>query len=163
MEANFRNLAGLDGKRIIVVEDDAVLALDISDQLRDIGATVLGPAPTAYYALQLIGPERRRLDGAVLDIQLHGKTVYEFADVLTERQVPFLFATALDRKSIPPRFEHAPILKKPVPPEALAAAVKEMVLRPPVARVTLPVPPEIAQEVPVVVFARVVARTLNGA
>ena len=96
LDATFKSVAGLDGKRIVVVEDDAIVALEIANQLRAIGATVLGPAPTTHYAIQLIGPQERRLDGAVLDIHLHGKTVYEFADVLVQREVPFLFATARD-------------------------------------------------------------------
>jgi CheY-like chemotaxis protein len=82
MDRTFEDIGQLDGKRIIVVEDDALLALDVADQLQSFGATVLGPAPTAYYARQLIGPERRRLDGAVLDIHLHGQDVYELADIL---------------------------------------------------------------------------------
>jgi CheY-like chemotaxis protein len=159
VDAIFKNVTGLEGKRIVVVEDDALLALDITEQLRAAGATVLGPAPTAHYAMQLIGPGKRRLDGAVLDIALHGKTVYELADVLIEREVPFLFATAQDRKAIPGRFQNAPVLNKPISPAKLAQTVIEMVRRPRPAPVALPVPQPTIEE-PVKVFARVVARTL---
>ncbi len=159
MDAISRDLTGLEGKRIVVVEDDAILALELADQLRATGATVLGPAPTVHYAMQLIGLGRRRLDGAVLDIHLHGKTVYELADVLNDREVPFLFATAMDRKTIPARFRHAPVLDKPVTPADLANAVIEMVRRPRPMQVAVPLPPPVPDD-PVTVFARVVARTL---
>ena len=72
--------ADLNGKRIVVVEDDFLLATDICRELRELGATVLGPAPTPFYAAQLIG--RRRIDAAVLDVRLHGTTVFEVADML---------------------------------------------------------------------------------
>lgn len=53
----------LNGKRIIVVEGDSLIGAAMIQQLEALGATVLGPAPTPFYALQLIGPkDRRRLD-----------------------------------------------------------------------------------------------------
>ena len=59
----------LNGKRIVVVEDDFVLATDICRTLRELGATVLGPAPTPFYAMHLIGG--KKIDAAVLDVRLH--------------------------------------------------------------------------------------------
>jgi two-component SAPR family response regulator len=156
------SVSGLDGKRIIVVEDDAILARDMAEQLREIGATVLGPAPTAFYALQLIGPERRKLDAAVLDTHLHGATVYEFADVLKDRGVPFLFATGYDRSAIPSRFHDAPLLQKPLGPSALEKALTEMVYRPVPQRVQTPLPPVTFSNEPAeALFARALARTLG--
>lgn len=114
--------ADLTGKRIIVVEDDFLLASDICQELRDVGATVLGPAPTPFYATQLIG--NRKIDAAVLDIRLHGNTVFTFADLLHERGVPILFATGCAAEEIPVRFRQSPILSKPVDRQRL---VRELV------------------------------------
>ena len=90
--------ADLNGKRIVVVEDDFVLATDICRTLRELGATVLGPAPTPFYAMHLIGG--KKIDAAVLDVRLHGTTVFEVADLLLDRGVPIIFATASDRNPL---------------------------------------------------------------
>ena len=79
----------LNGKRIIVVEDDYLLATDLCRELRNLGATVLGPAPTPFYAMQLVG--RKKIDAAVLDVRLHGTTVFEVAEMLQERGIPIMF------------------------------------------------------------------------
>lgn len=77
-----------------------------------------------------------------------------------QRNVPFLFATASDRKSIPERFKHAQVLNKPVNPNVMAAAVTRMVQRPFPARVRVPLPVFSNAELPEVLFARAVGRTL---
>lgn len=108
------------GKRIIVVEDDYLLARDMCSELRSRGAKILGPAPTPFYAAQLIGSaSKTRIDAAVLDIRLHGFEVYDLADELVARRIPFLFATATDRNEIPKRFKHAKVLNKPLDHGAL--------------------------------------------
>lgn len=101
----------LSGKRILVVEDDYLLATDICRDLRELGATVLGPAPTPFYALSLLG--RRGVDGAVLDVRLHGTDVFEVADELTGRGIPFVFATGVGDEAIPARYQDAPHISKP--------------------------------------------------
>ena len=153
----------LNGKRVIVVEDDYLLASDLCSEFRALGATVLGPAPTPFYALQLIGNnERRRLDGAVLDVSLHGTSVYDVADVLHRRGIPFVFATGRDTASIPKRFEEAPVLTKPYDRSAVVQAVVEAMHRPPPrpGRAALPIP-DLSGEPPVVHFARAVGRSLG--
>ena len=151
----------LDRQRIIVVEDDYLLASDLCSDLRASGATVLGPAPTPFYAMQLIGPEqRRRVHAAVLDINLHGLKVYDLADTLQQRGVPFVFATAYAADSIPERFNQAPVLQKPLDRKQLLAQLAQLIRRPPprVAR-ALPVP-EDSPYPPEVHFARALARAL---
>ena len=104
--------ATLMGKRVLVVEDDYLLATDICRALNDLGATVLGPAPTPFYALSLLG--RRGVDTAVLDIRLHNSDVFEVADELLRRGVPMVFATAYGGGAIPARFRAIPQLDKPL-------------------------------------------------
>lgn len=153
--------AELNGKRIVVVEDDFVLATDICRTLRDLGATVLGPAPTPYYAMHLIG--RKKVDAAVLDVRLHGTLVFEVADMLREQGVPILFATGTDRMSMPGRFRESPLLEKPFDPKKLVSAIQAMTRRP---LIRVPAmerarPATISSEAPAQVFARALARGMR--
>ncbi|MBD8066934.1 response regulator [Devosia sp. PTR5] len=107
----------LKGKRILVVEDDYYLADEVCQELRREGAVVLGPAPTPFYALQLLG--RRGVDGAVLDVHLHGKTVFGLADELVRRGTPIVFATAYGEDVFPERHKRSPRLIKPFRREEL--------------------------------------------
>lgn len=125
----------LAGKRILVVEDDHYIADEICQDLRSEGATVLGPAPTPFYAMQLLG--RRGVDGAVLDVRLHGMTVFGLADELTRRGTPMVFATGYGDDVIPERFRGMPRVTKPYDRALLIEALRDM------ARERLPdMPPE---------------------
>ena len=153
--------ADLNGKRIVVVEDDFVLATDICRTLRELGATVLGPAPTPFYAMHLIGG--KKIDAAVLDVRLHGTTVFEVADLLLDRGVPIIFATAMDRNAIPSRFHDAPVLEKPYARKELVTELHAMTRRPlarPV-RIASPILPNIPLEAPAQTFARALARSMR--
>ena len=153
--------ADLNGKRIVVVEDDFLLATDICRDLRNLGATVLGPAPTPFYATQLIG--RRKIDAAVLDVRLHGATVFDVADQLRDRGVPILFATAYGREAIPLRFQETCLLEKPLDRKRLVSEIVAMTRRrsPPVAQAS-PIPTPLApRQAPPQAFARALARTLS--
>jgi DNA-binding response OmpR family regulator len=153
-------LADLNGKRIVVVEDDYLLATDICRELRDLGATVLGPAPTPFYAAQLIG--RRKIDAAVLDVTLHGTNVFRVADLLREQGVPILFATAHDRNAIPPRFRDSCLLEKPLDRKRLLSEVVAMTRRPPTRLLSVPPLPSpmLSRLPPAQTFARALVRGL---
>ena len=107
--------AGLAGKRILVVEDEALVSMMVEDELRDAGAEILGPAPSIANALRLI--EAAVSDGginaAVLDINLGGQHVGPLADRLTALGVPFLFATGYNADCDTGGYERAPLLEKP--------------------------------------------------
>lgn len=120
----------LRDKKILVVEDDFYLADDICGLLKGANAKVLGPAPTVFFAFNLLSS--RRIDGAILDVRLHRETVYELADELSRRNVPFLLATAIELEELPERFRKAPYLQKPYRLADLAAAI-ETLLQPPLA------------------------------
>lgn len=109
----------MQGRRVLVVEDDFVLADGMEQALTAQGATVVGPAATVSQALGLIA-RAEPLDGAVLDIRLLTEWVYPVADVLRERGVPFVFATGYDRSSIDPRFAGIPRIEKPVDVSSIA-------------------------------------------
>ncbi|QYO76084.1 response regulator [Devosia salina] len=114
----------LAGKRILVVEDDFAVADELCRDLRKEGAVVLGPAPTPFYALQLLG--RRNVDSAVLDVRLHGQTVFGLADELCRRGTPILFATAEGEETFPERHRDRPRLKKPYRREELFEKLQDI-------------------------------------
>lgn len=103
---------GLEGLRLLLVEDEFVLALGLTDSLGDMGAIVLGPVTTVEDALALIErvPE---IDAAVLDVNLGQQVVYPVADALIARGVPFMFATANEPAELPERFARMPVCRKP--------------------------------------------------
>lgn len=115
----------LSGRRILVVEDDYLQAADICDDLRRVGATVLGPAPTSHYAYSLL-MGRRGVDGAILDIRLHGTDVFDLARELRERGVPMVFATGYS-EDLPAAFGSAPLLSKPINPDRLIEVIGNLI------------------------------------
>ncbi|MFC0409339.1 HWE histidine kinase domain-containing protein [Roseomonas elaeocarpi] len=105
-------LASLEGKRLLVVEDGALVAMQVADALEQRGASVAGPAANLTQAIRLAVTEA--LDGALLDVDLDGETVFPVADVLRERKVPFLFTTGFDAATtLPERFRGLKVLTKP--------------------------------------------------
>jgi CheY-like chemotaxis protein len=114
----------LAGRRLLIVEDEYMIAEDLARALRELGADVIGPAATVADALGLIGTERQ-VHGAVLDINLRGEHVYTLADALRARGIPFVFATGYDAWIIPPPYADVPRIEKPVDPHALARMLGE--------------------------------------
>lgn len=112
----------LAGRRILIVEDEYLLADDLSEALADGGATVLGPVASVEAAAELIASEAE-IDAAVLDINLRGELIFPIADALEERGVPFVFATGYDRWAIPERFADAPRMEKPLKGAAIATTL----------------------------------------
>lgn len=115
----------LAGKRILVVEDEYLIAQDMAYELRDIGLEVIGPFSSVAAALAAI--ETRPVDGAVLDINLGDEEVYPVADALMARDVPVIFTTGYDGSEIPSRYAAIDRCSKPVSRGALARAVTEKV------------------------------------
>lgn len=103
----------LENCRILVVEDEYMLADELQVELGDAGAVVFGPVGTVDDAVALIASDQE-LDGAVLDVNLGGEMVFPAADLLVEHSVPFVFTTGYDASSIPQRFTHIVRCEKPV-------------------------------------------------
>ena len=102
----------LSGLRVLVVEDDPLIAMLIEDLLTELGYQVVGPAATVAEALGLIDDEA--IDLALLDLNLvRGETSYRLAAPLAARGVPFAFATGLDVLSLPDPYKSSPTLQKP--------------------------------------------------
>jgi len=101
------------GDRLLVVEDEALVALELCDQLTELGWRIVGPAATVEEALRLIA-EGALPDVAMLDINLRGQAVYPLADLLQRASVPFLFCTGYEQVEEPERYSASPVIRKPV-------------------------------------------------
>ncbi len=99
------------GKRILVVEDEMIVAMLIEDILMDNGAIVVGPAARVNKALDLLGSET--VDAALLDVNLAGENTMPVAQELRRRGIPFAFATGYGAAGIPDGFAGQPLLQKP--------------------------------------------------
>ncbi|WBH15301.1 response regulator [Sphingomonas radiodurans] len=99
--------------RVLVVEDEYMLADELTMELGDAGAVVIGPAGTLEDALALIEAEPK-IDGAILDVNLRGVLVFPAADVLAGRNVPIIFTTGYDAGVFPMRFDHVHRCEKPI-------------------------------------------------
>ena len=113
--------------RILVVEDEPLIAMLASDWLSDLDCEPVGPAASVAAALALV--EKTELDGAILDVSLDGHDSFAVADALQARQVPFAFATGHGVGSIVERFRDAPTLAKPYDFERVREVVARMLGR----------------------------------
>jgi two-component sensor histidine kinase/CheY-like chemotaxis protein len=109
-------------KRVLIVEDDAMIGMMMRETLSEHGLFVVGPCCTVTEALSACGGE---FDCAILDLNLSGEHVYPVAASLADRGVPFVFVTGYGRESIETRFARVPVLQKPVTREALEAWLRD--------------------------------------
>lgn len=112
----------LNGRRILLVEDEPLIAMMAEDMLSDLGAEVVGPAHSLGAALELA--EREGFDAAVLDINLQGETSDAVAEVLRRRGLPFLFATGYGPRRVGET--EAPVLDKPYTERKLAQTLRAL-------------------------------------
>jgi CheY-like chemotaxis protein len=108
-------------KRILVVEDEFLIALDIAGALEQGGLVVIGPLAAVRDALEAL--ERESVDGALLDANLGGESVGRVADALSARGVPFAFVSGYGREQLPSQHKTAPLIGKPFTGEDLLAVV----------------------------------------
>lgn len=97
--------------RVLVVEDEILVAMLMEDYLRDLGYEVIGPAMRLERGLELARSER--LDFAVLDVNLVSEVSFPIADALKARDIPFIFATGAGRQGLTPQHKGAVMLHKP--------------------------------------------------
>jgi PAS domain S-box-containing protein len=112
------------GKAILVVEDEPLIGLDIVSTLEKAGARVSGPVGTEKEAIELI--ERGYFDAALLDANLHGRSVDVIAAMLNRRNIPFLFVTGYGKEGLPEAFKQAVALPKPFSERQLIDAVVKL-------------------------------------
>jgi CheY-like chemotaxis protein len=110
----------LAGRKVLVLEDEPVVAMLVEDMLVELGCIVVGPASRLDDALAMA--EREELDLAVLDINLGRVDSFPVAEILRQRSVPFIFATGYGDRATP--FPAAPVVAKPYRADDLYAALQ---------------------------------------
>jgi len=103
----------LTGLRLLVVEDEALVAMALEDMLDDLGCVVVDVAGTVSRGVALAANDDLTFDGAILDVNLGGEKVYPVAERLEARGVPFVFCTGYGLDGIARHFAHVPTLAKP--------------------------------------------------
>lgn len=111
--------------RVLVAEDEFLLGIQLEDDLRTAGCSIVGPFSTLEKAT--LAARRERFDLAVLDINLNGDRVYPLADELWARGVPFIFLSGYLPADLPERFRKSPQIAKPHDPRALIKAIRAAV------------------------------------
>ena len=96
--------------KVLIVEDEPLVAMDVEHMLADSGCTVIGPATSLKQALRLINEEA--VDGAVLDVNLRGEMVFPLADALAGQAIPFVYVTGYG-KLLRACNHGRPVLQKP--------------------------------------------------
>jgi CheY-like chemotaxis protein len=115
----------LSGRRLLVVEDDPFISVDLQDLLASAGAVVLGPVPTVRAALALL--ETDRPHAALLDLNLRGERSTPVAEALQAAAVPFVLVTGYSASQIDePAFREATIVSKPVRASILMRALQRL-------------------------------------
>jgi len=122
------NRRALQGKRILVIEDEPLVAMDVESTLATAGCDVVGPAATLERAKLLI--EESDCDAVLLDVNLAGQPVDELATLLTRKNRPFAFVTGYGREALPSGFRGAVVLGKPFGADQLLATVEVLLYQP---------------------------------
>jgi CheY-like chemotaxis protein len=108
-------------KRILLVEDEFLVAEEMREEVGDLGHDVIGPIASIEEAVEAIRAHPD-IAGALVDINLNGVWAYPVADELMERKIPFAFTTGYDDAAIAAEYRDVPRINKPVP----AAMLRKM-------------------------------------
>ena len=112
------------GKRVLIVEDEPLIGMVLTDYLSDAGCIPIGPAQNVARALTLIREET--FDAALVDGNLAGRSVDEIAVALTQRRVPFVFVTGYGREALPQGFREAMIVEKPFTQDQVISSLERL-------------------------------------
>lgn len=115
----------LKGLRVLIVEDQAPIALQLEDMLVDSECEVVGPASRVDQALKLL--EEQAVDTAVLDINIAGDLVYPVADAMDARGLPYIFATGYSPSDVASPYGDRRILQKPFSRRVFLDAIRETI------------------------------------
>jgi FOG: CheY-like receiver len=114
------NAPSLSGRRVLIVEDEALVAMMLNDVLTSAGCAVIGPAVSTTEALALV--ERETIHCAVIDVKLTDGMSRPVAAALCARGIPFIVTTGYDEEHLE-GFDGAPILQKAYIPDEVITAV----------------------------------------
>ncbi len=101
----------LRGKKVLIVEDEALIAMLFEDILEDTACEIVGPAMNVRQAMKLA--EEAEIDVAILDVNLNGESSFPVATLLTSRGVPIVFSSGYGSQGLPTEWQDRPTLPKP--------------------------------------------------
>lgn len=114
--------------KVLVVEDEALIAMLLEEMLADRGYTVAGHGANLAEASELA--RTLDVDAAILDVSLAGEEVFPVATILQERGIPFLFTTGYGAAGLPPAWSGRPVFTKPYDIEPLTECLQQLVQHP---------------------------------
>jgi CheY-like chemotaxis protein len=113
---------GLSGRRILVVEDESLVAMLLETILEDMGAIPVGAISTVDEALEVVADDPS-LEAALLDVNVAGKEIFPVAEALKAKGVPFVFSTGYGEGGLPDQWRGQPTIQKPFTEEAVKSAL----------------------------------------
>jgi CheY-like chemotaxis protein len=118
-------MTGKEVLRVLIVEDESIVAMMIEDFISDLGYELAGTAGRLDQALTLA--QNSNADIALIDVNLNGQHTYPVAEALKARGVPFIFATGYGSAGLDEGWKHYPVLQKPFQVQELAAAIRQAI------------------------------------
>lgn len=118
-------VGNLAGTRILILEDETIIAMSLEDMVTDFGCKVVGTFARVADAVARI--KIGDIDCALLDVNLHGETSYPAADALAAQNVPFLFLTGYGKSGLEVAYRDRPALSKPFDETVLQRALSSLI------------------------------------
>lgn len=112
---------GLSGRKVLLVEDEALIGMLLQDTLEELGCEVVGEA--SRFEDALAKAQTLAFDVAILDVNLEGQHTFPIAEALAARGSPFVFATGYGAARLPQTLQDVPVLQKPFQQQDLARAL----------------------------------------
>lgn len=114
----------LKGRRVLVIEDEMVVAMLLEDMLEDLGCQVAATAARTSEAMEAMASFK--IDAAILDVNLDGERSYAIADALDDQGIPLIFSTGYGADAVAETYRRHPILAKPFRLNELADALRRL-------------------------------------
>lgn len=112
-------------RKVLLVEDEEIVALALVDELQRLGWSIVGPATTLDEAQRLVS-SGTPIDAAILDVNLQGRWSHEIAEALGRRGVPFIACTGYEIVDPDGRFAGVPVITKPIGADRLSATLDDL-------------------------------------
>jgi len=116
--------SGLEGRRILVVEDSPVVGPFTADLLDELGCDVIGPAPNIAIARELV--EAGEFDAALMDVHIRGERIFKLCEILESKGLPFVFTSGYAGWQLPEKWQDRPRLQKPYTAEQVEEALSRL-------------------------------------